>query len=156
MSLKTPQEKLEVHNQISLKYHTQRENYYRCIPHCQTFQFLLYKNWFCTLQIKSKNYLLTLKAIKCSSVQPEHRVSINELKDAIFSLDINKNPDFDGISFTVLVVLLSFINHCYMYLIYLQQNESYQMILKLLVLLKFSNELMSRKLQTNIRFKLFF
>ena len=41
---------------------------------------------------------------KCSSVEQEHRLSINELKDVIFSLDINKRPDFDSISFTVFIV----------------------------------------------------
>ena len=39
---------------------------------------------------------------KCNSIQPEHPLSINELKDAFFSLGINKSPGFDGISFTVL------------------------------------------------------
>ena len=39
---------------------------------------------------------------KCNSIQPEHPLSTNELKDAFFLLDINKSPGFDGISFTVL------------------------------------------------------
>ena len=39
---------------------------------------------------------------KCNSIQTEHPLSINELKDAFFSLHINKNPVFDGISVTVL------------------------------------------------------
>ena len=39
---------------------------------------------------------------KCSSIQSEHPLSVNELKDAFFSLDINKSPDFDGISFKLL------------------------------------------------------
>ena len=39
---------------------------------------------------------------KCKNKQPEKPLSINELKDAFFSLDINKSPGFDDISFTVL------------------------------------------------------
>ena len=39
---------------------------------------------------------------KCNSIQPEHPLSINELKDAFFSLGINKSPGFDGISSMVL------------------------------------------------------
>ena len=39
---------------------------------------------------------------KCNSIQPEHPFSITELKDAFFSLGINKIPGFDRISFTVL------------------------------------------------------
>ena len=39
---------------------------------------------------------------KCNSIQPEHPLSINELRDPFFSLDINKSPGFDGISSTVL------------------------------------------------------
>ena len=38
---------------------------------------------------------------KCNSIQPEHPLSINKLKDAFFSLGINKSPGYDGISFTV-------------------------------------------------------
>ena len=38
----------------------------------------------------------------CNSIQPEHSLSVNKLKDAFFSLDIFKSPGFDGISFTVL------------------------------------------------------
>ena len=33
--------------------------------------------------------------------QPENVISINELKDAFFSLKINKNPGYDNISFNV-------------------------------------------------------
>ena len=90
---------------------------------------LIVQNLVQTLQIKSKNHLFTLK---------EHRLSINTLKDVIFSQDINKSLDFDSISFTILIVLLSFKNHSYMNPIYLS------IYLKLLVLLQFSNELMSR------------
>ena len=43
---------------------------------------------------------------KCNSIQPELPLGINELKDAFFSLDINKSPGFDSISFTVL-------KHCF-------------------------------------------
>ena len=39
---------------------------------------------------------------KCNSIQPEHPLSIKELKDAFFWPGINKSPGFDGISFTVL------------------------------------------------------
>ena len=39
---------------------------------------------------------------KCNNIQPEHPLSINELKDSFFSLGINKSSGFDGISFTVL------------------------------------------------------
>ena len=39
---------------------------------------------------------------KCKNKQPEKPLSINELKDAFLSLDINKSPGFDDISFTVL------------------------------------------------------
>ena len=39
---------------------------------------------------------------KCKNKQPEKPLSINELKDAFFSLDISKSPGFDDISFTVL------------------------------------------------------
>ena len=38
----------------------------------------------------------------CKNKQPEKPLSINELNDAFFSLDINKSPGFDDISFTVL------------------------------------------------------
>ena len=34
-------------------------------------------------------------------LQPEHPVSINELKDAFFSLQINKSPGYDDISFNI-------------------------------------------------------
>ena len=45
-----------------------------------------------------------MKAIlkKCNSIQPEHPLSINELKDTFFSLGINKSSGFDSIIFTVL------------------------------------------------------
>ena len=41
---------------------------------------------------------------KCNSVEPDHPLSINKLKDAFFLLDVNKSPGFDGTgtSFTVL------------------------------------------------------
>ena len=39
---------------------------------------------------------------KCNSIQPEHPLSISELRDAFFLLGINKSLSFDGISFTVL------------------------------------------------------
>ena len=39
---------------------------------------------------------------KFNSIQPEHALSINELKDTFFSLDINKSPDCVGIIFAVL------------------------------------------------------
>ena len=39
---------------------------------------------------------------KRNSIQPEQPLSINELKDALLSLGINKSPRFNGISFTVL------------------------------------------------------
>ena len=39
---------------------------------------------------------------KCNSIQPEHALSINELKDTFSSLDINKSPDCVGIIFAVL------------------------------------------------------
>ena len=39
---------------------------------------------------------------RCNSIQPQHPLSINELKDAFFSLGINKSPGFDGTNFTVL------------------------------------------------------
>ena len=57
---------------------------------------------------------------KCKNKQPEKPLSINELKDAFFSLDINKSPGFDDISFTALkIVLVPYINPCYTFLIYL-------------------------------------
>ena len=57
---------------------------------------------------------------KWNSIQPEYPLSINKLKDAFLSLDINKSTGFDGISFMVLKSYLVFlINHCYMYSIYL-------------------------------------
>ena len=40
--------------------------------------------------------------INCKNKQPEKPLNINELKDAFLSLDINKSPGFDDISFTVL------------------------------------------------------
>ena len=39
---------------------------------------------------------------KCNSIQAEHPLGINKLKDAFFLLGINKSPGVDGISFTVL------------------------------------------------------
>ena len=41
---------------------------------------------------------------KCNSIQPEHPLSINELKDVFFSLGINKSPGFDGTSLTLLKI----------------------------------------------------
>ena len=42
---------------------------------------------------------------KCSIVQPECPVTVNELKDALFSLKTNKTPGYDKVSFKV-------IKHC--------------------------------------------
>ena len=39
---------------------------------------------------------------KCKHKQPEQTLSVNELKVAFFSLDINKSPGFDDISFNVI------------------------------------------------------
>ena len=39
---------------------------------------------------------------KCSSIQPEHPLSINKLKNAFFLLDINKSPGVDGIGLMTL------------------------------------------------------
>ena len=39
---------------------------------------------------------------KCSSIQPEHPININQLKNAFFLLRINKSPGFDAVSCTVL------------------------------------------------------
>ena len=57
---------------------------------------------------------------KCKNKQSEKPLSINELKDAFFSLDINKSPGFDDISFTVLKNCFGALhNPCYTFLIYL-------------------------------------
>ena len=112
MSLKTPWEKLEVPKKIIHKLKTIIDVYL----------IAKYFHSYCTeigpnLANKIEKLSINLEGYykKCSSVQPEHRLSINELKDVIFSLGINESPDFDSISFTPLIVLLSFINHCCMY-----------------------------------------
>ena len=43
------------------------------------------------------NYLKTFNAN-----QPEHNLTVNELKDAFFSLKLNKSPGYDEISFNVI------------------------------------------------------
>ena len=43
---------------------------------------------------------------KCNITQPECLVTINELKDAFYSLKNNKNPGYDEVSFNVL-------KHCF-------------------------------------------
>ena len=43
------------------------------------------------------NYLKTLNAN-----QPEHNLTVNELKDAFFSLKLSKSPWYDEISFSVI------------------------------------------------------
>ena len=57
-----------------------------------------------TLQKKIDNFSMRFESYvkKCKNKQPEKPLSINELKDAFFSLDINKSPSFDDISFTIL------------------------------------------------------
>ena len=39
---------------------------------------------------------------KCNIFQPENALSINELKDAFYSLKTNKSPDYDGISSNII------------------------------------------------------
>ena len=39
---------------------------------------------------------------KCKTIKPENPLTINELKDAFLSLQINKSPGRDGISFDVI------------------------------------------------------
>ena len=57
---------------------------------------------------------------KCNSIQPEHPLNNNELKDVFFSLDINKSSGLMVlVSRSSKIVLVPFINHCYMYSIYL-------------------------------------
>ena len=38
---------------------------------------------------------------QCDTIQPDNPVPVNELKDTFFSLQINKNSGYDGISFNV-------------------------------------------------------
>ena len=40
----------------------------------------------------------------CNSTQAESALTVNELKEAFFSLKINKSPGYDDISFNVNVV----------------------------------------------------
>ena len=82
---------------------------------------------------------------KCNSIQPEHPASINELKDAIFSLVINKSPDFGGISFTVLKNCSSALHKPLLNVFNLSIVKGiFPDDLKLLVLLQFTKEAMRR------------
>ena len=54
-----------------------------------------------TSTIKFEDYLE-----QCNTILPDNPVSINELKDAFFPLQINKSPGYDGISFNV-------VKHCF-------------------------------------------
>ena len=68
---------------------------------------------------------------KCKTIQPENPLTINELKDAFFSLQTNKSLGHDGISFNV-------IKNCFgplstldkIFSIYPWKKEFFQMNLK--------------------------
>ena len=67
---------------------------------------------------KSMNFEGYIK--KCSSIQPEHPLSINKLKNAFFLLDIIKVQVLMVlVSWPSEIALVPFISHCFMYLIYL-------------------------------------
>ena len=51
-------------------------------------------------EIGPKNFHKYLK--KHQTSQTENVISVNELKDALFSLKINKSPGYDNISFNVI------------------------------------------------------
>ena len=47
---------------------------------------------------------------KCNIFQPENALSINELKDAFYSLKTNKSPGYDGISCNIIKQCFSTLN----------------------------------------------
>ena len=51
--------------------------------------------------LKKKQHLYQT-SLKKKKKKKKKTLSINKLKDAFFLLDINRSPDFGGISFTVL------------------------------------------------------
>ena len=59
---------------------------------------------------------------KCNIFQPENALSINELKDAFYSLKTNKSPGYDGIGSNVIKQCFGTLNRPlhYIYNIYLQ------------------------------------
>ena len=72
--------------------------------------------------------------------QTENVISVNELKDAFFSLKIN-SPDYDDISFNVVKKCSGFYtNLCCIFLTFLFKLGFFQMNLKLRVLLLYSKE----------------
>ena len=65
--------------------------------------------------------------------QPEGAISVNELKDAFFSLKINKSASYDDISFNVVKNVLEFyIKLCCIYLIFLYKLVYFQITSRLL------------------------
>ena len=58
-----------------------------------------------THTIKFDNYLE-----QCDTIQPDNPVSINELKDGFFSLQINKSYGYDVISFNVVKLCFNSLN----------------------------------------------
>ena len=82
---------------------------------------------------------------KCNSIQPEHPLSINELKDAFFLLGINKSPGFDRISFTVLKNCFGALHKPLLHVFNLSIVKGISPdALKFLVLLQFPKEVMRR------------
>ena len=52
------------------------------------------------IETPAKTFEVYLK--KVDILQPEYHLSINELKEAFFSLQANKSPDHDEVSFNVI------------------------------------------------------
>ena len=103
MSSKTRQVNIKVHIQVSLK-----KNIHKTKTITDVHLFVKYFNSYFieidpNLANKTEKSSINFEGYikKCNSVQPEHPLSINKLKDAFFSLGINKSPGYDGISFTV-------------------------------------------------------
>ena len=70
---------------------------------------------------------------KHDTTQPEKVISVNELKDAFFSLKINKSAGYDDISFNVVKNALEFyINFCCTYSIFLYKLVFFQISSRLL------------------------
>ena len=79
------------------------QKYCKYTFHCQKFNSLFIEigpdlaNKIDPPRKKFHEYL-----VECQACQPKNVISVNELKDALYTLKINKSPGYDDISFNAL------------------------------------------------------
>ena len=95
-------EKKEINNKISAKKLCRKQRNQKFGKHCRTLQQFFHWDWSQPKEIDLssvtfENYLKILQPN-----EPEHNFSINELKDAFFSLKLNKSSGYNDINFNVI------------------------------------------------------